>query len=366
MIYRKYRPRIFDDVYGQNLIIKVLKSFLKNLNSLPHGYLFAGPRGTGKTSTARIFSKALNCLNLEQNSYEPCEQCTNCEAINQNKFLDIIELDAASNRGIDEIRNLRDNIGFKPIQGKYKVFIIDEAHMLTKEAFNALLKVLEEPPKHVIFILATTEPEKIPATVISRLQRFDFRRISINEMIKKLKKITEKEGISATDGALYLIAEESDGALRDAETLLERIILSLNPHKTINEEYVEQFLGKVNSLRILAFLEVLLEKNFEEAIKMIHDIYANGYDLLIFTRSLIKILRDMLIIKIYPYWQNQLAKEYSEELINKLTTLVQKIDLEKIKKFIKVFSEAEFNFKKDPPLITLPLEMAVAELILQN
>jgi DNA polymerase-3 subunit gamma/tau len=238
--------------------------------------------------------------------------------------------------------------------------------MLTKEAFNALLKVLEEPPKHVIFILATTEPEKIPATVISRLQRFDFRRISINEMIKKLKKITEKEGISATDGALYLIAEESDGALRDAETLLERIILSLNPHKTINEEYVEQFLGKVNSLRILAFLEVLLEKNFEEAIKMIHDIYANGYDLLIFTRSLIKILRDMLIIKIYPYWQNQLAKEYSEELINKLTTLVQKIDLEKIKKFIKVFSEAEFNFKKDPPLITLPLEMAVAELILQN
>ncbi|MCS7183993.1 MAG: DNA polymerase III subunit gamma/tau [Patescibacteria group bacterium] len=364
MIYRKYRPKTFTEICGQDLIIKVLKSFLKHLNSLPHGYLFAGQRGTGKTSTARIFAKALNCLNLEKNSYEPCNNCFNCEAINQNKFLDIIELDAASNRGIDEIRNLKENIGFKPIQGKYKVFIIDEAHMLTKEAFNALLKVLEEPPKHVIFILATTEPEKIPPTILSRLQRFDFRRISINEIIKKLKKIAQEENCEITDGALYLIAEESEGALRDAETLLERIMLSLNPHKNINEEYVEQFLGKISAIRILEFINFILNKDFEYSLKMIHNIYNEGYDFIIFTRSLIKILREILMIKIYPLWKNQLNKEYNEELIKKILEIANKIDLETNKKLIRVFSEAELGLKKDPPLITLPLELAIAELIL--
>lgn len=364
MIYRKYRPKTFNELYGQDLIIKILKSFLKNLNSLPQGYLFAGQRGTGKTSTARIFAKALNCLNLENNNYEPCENCINCESINQNKFLDIIELDAASNRGIDEIRNLKENIGFKPIQGKYKIFIIDEAHMLTKEAFNALLKVLEETPKHVIFILATTEPEKIPSTVISRLQRFDFRRISLKDIVEKLKKICDKENIEITYGALYLIAEESEGSLRDAETLLERIILTLNPHKTVNEEYIEQFLGKISNWKILDFLELILEKKFDDSIKTIQEIYADGYDLIIFTRSLIKILRDLLMIKIYPQWKNQLLREYNEELVNRLVDLSHKIELATIKKLIKVFSETEINFKKDPPLITLPLEMAVAELIL--
>jgi DNA polymerase-3 subunit gamma/tau len=364
MLYRKYRPKTFSEIYGQNLIIKILKSFLKNINSLPQGYLFAGQKGTGKTSTARIFAKALNCLNLEKNSYEPCNQCLNCENINKNKFLDIIELDAASNRGIEEIRNLKENIGFKPIQGKYKVFIIDEAHMLTKEAFNALLKILEEPPKHVIFILATTEPDKIPPTILSRLQRFDFKRISLQEMIKKLKKVAEEEEVTIDDGALYLIAEESEGSFRDAEVLLERIILSLNPHKIITADYVENFLGKVSHQKILEFLELLINKKFEEALKTVHEIYAGGYDLIIFIRSLIRILREMLIIKIYPLWKNQLNKEYNEELVKKIIDLSSKLSLEEIKKFIKIFSETEISLKKDPPLITLPLELAIAEILL--
>ncbi|GIW66349.1 MAG: hypothetical protein KatS3mg095_0247 [Candidatus Parcubacteria bacterium] len=365
MIYRKYRPKKFNEIYGQDLIIKILKSFLKNIDFLPQGYLFAGQRGTGKTSTARIFAKSLNCLNLEKNSYEPCDNCQNCIAINENKFLDIIELDAASNRGIDEIRNLKENIGFKPIQGKYKVFIIDEAHMLTKEAFNALLKVLEEPPKHVIFILATTEPEKIPITVLSRLQRFDFKRISIADIVKKLKKIAQQENVEITEGALYLIAEESEGALRDAETLFERIILSLNPVKIINEEYIENFLGKVNTNKILNFLELIINNEFEKSIQEIHNIYNDGYDLIIFNRSLIRILRELLVFKIYPLWKNQINKEYSQEIVEKIINLGNKLDLEKIKKLIKIFSETELLLKKDPPIITLPLEVAVAELILK-
>ncbi|GIW65969.1 MAG: hypothetical protein KatS3mg094_488 [Candidatus Parcubacteria bacterium] len=364
MIYRKYRPKNFNEIYGQDLIIKILKSFLKNINFLPQGYIFTGQRGTGKTSTARIFAKALNCLALEENNYEPCNNCQNCQAINENKFLDIIELDAASNRGIDEIRNLKENIGFRPIQGKYKIFIIDEAHMLTKEAFNALLKILEEPPKHTIFILATTEPEKIPTTVLSRLQRFDFKRISLIDITKKLKKIAEKENVQITEGALYLIAEESEGALRDAETLFERIILSLNPIKIINEEHIEQFLGKVSSNKILNFLKLIINKKFEESIKEIHNIYNNGYDLIIFNRSLIKILRDLLVLKIYPLWKNQLLKEYNQELIEEILDLANKLELEDVKKLIKVFSESEILLKKDPPLITLPLEIAIAELIL--
>ena len=364
MLYRKYRPQIFKEIIGQDIIVKILKNFIKNKEKIPQGYLFAGPRGTGKTSTARIFAKALNCLELIENDYEPCNKCTNCEAINKGQFLDLIELDAASNRGIDEIRNIKEHIGFRPIQGKYKVFIIDEAHMLTEPAFNALLKTLEEPPKHTIFILATTEPEKIPPTILSRVQRFDFRRISIKDIAKKLKEIAQNEGIDISERALYLIAEESGGALRDAETLLEKLMLSLNPHKFISEEHVEEFLGKVSNKEILEFLETLLDKNFEEAIKKVHKVYENGFDLIVYTRSILKILRDILVLKNLPAWKNQLAKDYEEELIEKILNISNKIKTEDLKKLIKLFSEAEMNIKKDPPILTLPLELAVAEYIL--
>lgn len=364
MYYRKYRPQKFNEIVGQEIIVKILKNFLKNKESIPQGYLFAGPRGTGKTSTARIFAKALNCLHLEKNDYEPCDECINCQNINHNQFLDLIELDAASNRGVDEIRNLKEHIGFKPIQGKYKVFIIDEAHMLTEPAFNALLKTLEEPPSHVIFILATTEPDKIPPTILSRVQRFDFKRIALKDVVKKLKHIAEKEVIQVTDSALYLIAEEAGGALRDAETLFEKIVLSLNPHKIINEEYVEEFLGKISNREILNFLELFYQKNFESAIKKIHQAYEEGYDLLVFTKSIIKILRDILILKILPKWESQLQKTYPEELVIKIINLAKSNSVEDIKKAIKLFSDAENGIKRDPPFLTLPLEIAVAEFCL--
>lgn len=366
MLYRKYRPKNFKEIVGQDIIVKILKNFLKNKDKLPHAYLFAGQRGTGKTSTARIFAKALNCLNLEKNDYEPCNECINCEAINKGQFLDLIELDAASNRGIDEIRNIKEHIGFRPIQGKYKVFVIDEAHMLTEPAFNALLKTLEEPPLHSIFILATTEPEKIPPTILSRVQRFDFRRIPIKDIVKKLKEILKNEGYEASDEALYLIAEESGGALRDAETLLEKLILSLNPHKTLEVEYVENFLGKVSNREILIFLKNLIDKNFEESIKKIHEIYENGYDLLIFTKGVLKILRDILVLKTLPLWKSQLVKNYDEESLKTIIELTEKLDLENTKKLIKEFYEAELNLKRDPPILTLPLELAVAEYIFEN
>ncbi len=364
MLYRKYRPQNFQEIIGQDIIVKILKNFLKNKENIPQGYLFAGQRGTGKTSTARIFAKALNCLNLEKNNYEPCNECVNCQNINKGQFLDLIELDAASNRGIDEIRNIKENIGFKPIQGKYKVFIIDEAHMLTEPAFNALLKTLEEPPKHVIFILATTEPDKIPPTILSRVQRFDFKRISLKDIVKKLKYIAEKENVEVSDSALYLIAEEAGGALRDAETLFEKIILSLNPHKVINEEYIEEFLGKISIKEAINFLELLFNKNFEEAIKKIHKIYEDGYDLLVFTRTIIKILRDLLVLNTLPKWELHLQKIYPDEIVEEFKKLSAKVKTDDIKKCLKLFTEAESSIKRDPPFLTLPIEMAIAEFCL--
>jgi len=366
MIYRKYRPKNFEEVIGQDIIVKILKNFIKNENKLPQGYLFSGQRGTGKTSTARIFAKALNCINIHNNNYEPCDKCINCKNINEGKFLDLIELDAASNRGIEEIKNIKENIGFKPIHGRYKVFIIDEAHMLTKEAFNALLKTLEEPPKHTIFILATTEPEKIPQTILSRVQRFDFKRIPISLMVEKLKKIAKEENIEITDGALYLIAEESDGALRDAETIFEKITLSLTDIKVINEESVENFFGKLSYNKVLDFIELIILKDFDKSINFLQKVYGEGYDILIFNKSIIKFLREILVIKIFPQWKSQLNKEFSEEIIKRLDILSQKLTLEDIKRLIKIFIEAEYSIKKDPPFIILPLELAIAEIMLNS
>jgi DNA polymerase-3 subunit gamma/tau len=363
MIYRKYRPKKFNEIKGQEIIVKILKNFLANINDIPQGYLFSGQRGTGKTSTARIFAKALNCLNLDKD-YEPCDKCVNCQSFNSFQFLDLIELDGASNRGIDEIRNLKEHIGFKPMQGKFKVFIIDEAHMLTEPAWNALLKTLEEPPKHAIFILVTTEPEKIPLTILSRVQRFDFRRISLKDIVEKLKMICENEGIEADESSLSLIAEESEGALRDAETLLEKIILSLNPTKKINVEYVENFLGKVSKFKILEFLKNLFNKNLEECIKFVDDIYKEGFDLLIFNKDVVKILRNILMLKTVPYWKNHLQKEYSEEFLEKIFELSKNLSLEDIQKAIRLFLDSEISFKKDPPIPTLPLEISIAEFIL--
>jgi DNA polymerase-3 subunit gamma/tau len=220
-IYRKWRPQSFEDIVGQNHITQTLKNAIK-MNRIGHAYLFSGPRGVGKTTTARIFAKALNCQNGPTET--PCNECSRCIRINQGQSMDVLEIDGASNRGIEEIRELRSKIGFAPAEGKYKIYIIDEVHMLTDPAFNALLKTLEEPPGQVLFIFATTAPYKVPNTILSRCQSFYFRRISIEEMMEKLKRITEEEKINIDSSSLRLIAEGATGSMRDAESILDQVI----------------------------------------------------------------------------------------------------------------------------------------------
>jgi DNA polymerase-3 subunit gamma/tau len=238
VLARRYRPQNFDELIGQSHVALTLKNALA-LNRIAHAYLFSGPRGVGKTSAARILAKSLDCEKRKDHS--PCNTCVSCEEITKGISMDVIEIDGASNRGIDEIRNLRENVKFAPVSGKYRIYIIDEVHMLTKEAFNALLKTLEEPPPHVIFIFATTEPYKVPLTIISRCQRFDFRRVSVNEIVKHLQYIAGKENIDVEDEALYLIAQASEGSMRDSQSLLDQAVSYSG--KKIAKKDVQDFLG---------------------------------------------------------------------------------------------------------------------------
>jgi DNA polymerase-3 subunit gamma/tau len=370
MFYRRYRPKFFREVVGQEIPLRILKSFLK-IPKPPHGYLFAGERGTGKTSVARIYAKALNCL--ESKDSEPCGHCRICQLFNENRFLDLIEIDAASHRKIEDIRNLQEHIGFRPIQGKYKVFIIDEAHSLTEEASNALLKTLEEPPFHAIFILATTEPDRILPTIHSRVQRIDFRRISLPQVVAKLKLIAENEGFDYEEQALYLIAEEANGSLRDAETLLEKIALSLNfhpprkrgdegeAHSKITEDLVADFLGYLSQNRVLEFLEIVSQKNINSALDFIFKIYSQGYDLNLFIKSFLKIVRQLLLLKTSPIYAKHLEAEKSQETIEKMKNLAEKFKIEDLKRLSYLFFEADLNLKKEPPSLLLPLELALIE-----
>lgn len=360
MFYRKYRPKNFNEVVGQEIVIRILKNMIKR-GEILHGYLFAGERGTGKTTVARIFAKTINCLNPQEG--EACEKCQICKLWDEGKFLDIVEIDAASHRKIDDVRSLQEHIGFKPLQGKYKVFIIDEAHMLTEEAFNALLKTLEEPPKHAIFILATTEPSKIPPTILSRLQRLDFKRISLPQIVEKLKRILENEKIGYEEEALYLIAEEAEGSLRDAETLLEKVVISLNPEPKITQDYVAEFLGQISTNKVLNFLDNLLDKKTDLALEFLHDIYKNGYEISSFLKSLIKILKEIIFIKVNKNFVKHLSSERSPEITEKMSELAAKADLETFKKLLRFLFEADSLLKKEPPHPLLPLEIAVIEFV---
>lgn len=290
---RKWRPQRFDEVVGQDHITTTLKNALKS-NRLAHAYIFTGSRGVGKTTTARILAKAINCLNPVD--FEPCNQCAVCKSINDFQSLDIIEIDGASNRGIDDIRNLRESVRYAPTVGKYKVYIIDEVHMLTTESFNAFLKTLEEPPSHTIFIFATTDIHKVPLTIISRCQRFDFRRINLNIIKEQLKKIAESENIKINDKALTIIAKKADGAMRDAQSFFDQVVAFCG--NEVDADTVAKILNIIDQEIFFKVSDAIIEKNFQAAFDVIDLIHKSGWDFTDFLEGLVEHFRNILSVLI--------------------------------------------------------------------
>lgn len=286
----KYRPQNFDELTGQTHIVLSLKGAI-NSRAIGHAFLFAGPRGVGKTTMARIFAKSLNCINGPTTA--PCQECPSCKEITLSRSIDVIEIDGASNRGIEEIRNLRESIKYAPLQGRFKIYIIDEVHMLTQEAFNALLKTLEEPPASVIFILATTNPAKVPATIISRCQRFMFKRLSISEIIGRLKFIAEKEGLEITEKALYYLALRADGSIRDGESILEQ--LSSFVEGKITEDHVFKLIGFLSVDFYIDLINKILQKDLAQVFLLLNKSIEEGADVLEIYHGLINYFRKILL-----------------------------------------------------------------------
>lgn len=288
---RKWRPQKFEDVVGQEHITATLKNAIKT-NRIAHAYIFTGPRGVGKTTTARILAKALNCENPKD--FEPCNECAMCKTINDSQTMDIIEIDGASNRGIDEIRTLRESVKYAPTRGKYKVYIIDEVHMLTKESFNAFLKTLEEPPAHTIFIFATTDIHKVPLTIISRCQRFDFRRIQLDTIKSTLSNIAKEEKIKIDDKTLTLISKKADGALRDAQSLFDQVVSFCGDK--IDSETVAKMLNLIDDDLFFTISDAILEKDFNIVFQTTDKIYQNGWDFIDFNDGLLEHFRNILTV----------------------------------------------------------------------
>ena len=360
-LYRKYRPKSFEDVLGQKEIVEILRNAARQ-DKLAHAYLFYGSRGSGKTTAARLIAKIANCETRKNNKSfkekgEPCNKCSRCSEIDAGKALDIVEIDAASNRGIDEIRNLREGIRLSPASYDYKVFIIDEAHMLTREAFNALLKTLEEPPAHAILILATTEYEKIPATISSRTQKFHFKKLSIEEIVKKLSSVIAEEKIKVADEALELIAATADGSLRDAESLLDQMASLKNE---VGLEDVEKIIGKVGASRTADFSDFILKPNLSGALEYLNKLNGGGYNLIDFAKELIHYWRLILSLRFDPALENLFKHELTKKELERLKTHSQLVIPEKhinfVKSLIRAYSEMRYS-----PFAIVPLEVAIIE-----
>ncbi len=351
-LYRKYRSQDFDEIIGQEPIISTLKNAIKN-NRIAHAYLFTGPRGTGKTSTARIFAKALNCA--ARKGTNPCGKCDQCIKITNGHAVNVIEIDAASNRGIDDIRDLRDKIAYKPVEGLYKVYIIDEVHMLSPEAFNALLKTLEEPPSDTVFILATTEPQKVPVTISSRCQRFDFGRISADKVVEHLKEIAKKEKIKIEDEALESIARASEGSLRDALSLIDQ--LSSYCGDTIKADNVAEVLGTSEPQFLFDLGNAILNGSEKEAILLVDKAVLSGVAVPQLTKDLLWHFRNLVLSKIGSDEILEIPKAQREAL----KADSEKAGLEKLKFAVKKLSsaDAEMKWVRAPRML---LEMALIEL----
>lgn len=335
-LYRSYRPQDFKSVAGQRHVVTTLQNAIK-LNKVAHAYLFSGPRGTGKTSMAKIMAKALNCVHGP--TIEPCNECEICKGITKGTISDIVEIDAASNNGVDEIRDLRDKVKYLPSECRYKVYIIDEVHMLSQGAFNALLKTLEEPPSHVIFILATTEPHKIPATILSRCQRFDFQSLDKADIVERLQYVLNAENIKATPEAVDLIAESSEGGMRDALSLLDQSI-SYSTDDVISEDDVLAVSGNISSQIILHMLKEALESNSAEVLKSLGEIISDGKEIPRIINDVIIFLRDALLAKIGS--SNSLKSAYKTE---EYQVFLAKISNEIIYKWLDILNDTLNNIK---------------------
>ena len=333
-LYRKFRPMTFSEVVGQEHITRTLKNQIIT-NRVGHAYLFNGGRGTGKTSSAKILARAINCLNPKDG--EPCNECEICKAALNGSLTDIVEMDAASNNSVEDIRSIREEVNFLPTKAKYRVYIIDEVHMLSTGAFNALLKTLEEPPEHVKFILATTEPQKLPATILSRCQRFDFKRISNDDIKKRLKIVCEESKINITEGALNIIAILSDGAMRDALSILERCNQDTD---TIDEDKVKDLAGIPKTIYVSSIVKNILEYNVEGTVQSIDNILNEGKDLENFVWEILKYVKDMLVYK-----SSKKAELYSEEEIKEMDDMLNGVSSERLVNLIYSLSEIQNNMK---------------------
>ena len=364
VLYRKYRPQTFSEIIGQEHIVQTLTNAISS-GMISHAYLFAGPRGTGKTTVARLLAKAVNCQNRKNSEYEPCNQCSSCTEIVEGRSLDLIEIDAASHRGIDEVRELREGIRFVPTKSKYKVFIIDESHQITREAANALLKTLEEPPSHAIFVLATTEIQKMIPTIISRCQRFDFRKLTVPEIIKRLEIISEKEKARIERAALELIALNSGGSIRDGESLLDQVLTfsgTAGREGQIKAEDIKDLLGLVEIELVSQFTDFLSEKKAPEAVNFLNEITEKGIDLQEFSKALINYLRQALILRLTgpSAEDNPIITGLTKEEFQRLEKQAAVFKKEELRNILNLFLE-DNNKMKYSPIPQLPLELAIIE-----
>lgn len=331
-LYREYRPLVFDDVIGQDHIIRTLKNQIKE-NSMSHAYLFCGTRGTGKTTTAKILSRAVNCKADDQD--HPCNQCSSCQSILDSSNLDVIEIDAASNNSVDDIRELRDTVKYTPANSKYKVYIIDEVHMLSQGAFNALLKTLEEPPSYVIFILATTEPNKIPATILSRCQRFDFKRVSVGDLIDRMKLICQSESIDIDEDALRIIARNGQGSVRDALSILDKC-LSFGGNILTGDQVLE-LLGGSDPDQLLKMAKSIMDSDVCKSMEMIEDYFMWGKDLRLLVDDITDFFRSLMMVKIFGQASDlvDLTRDQAQTMMG----LAKDIDTEEIIRILTILSD---------------------------
>ncbi|TCO72649.1 DNA polymerase III subunit gamma/tau [Marinisporobacter balticus] len=354
-IYRKWRPKVFEDVVGQDHITQTLRNQIKNDN-IAHAYLFCGTRGTGKTSTAKILARAVNCLNPDDHN-NPCNTCEICTGIQHESIMDVVEIDAASNNGVDDIRELRENVKYPPTKGRYKVYIIDEVHMLSTGAFNALLKTLEDPPYYVIFILATTEPHKIPATILSRCQRFDFKRVTEEDIVKRMSYICGQMRIKVEERGLKLIARNADGALRDALSILDQCV-SFGVGEITYKDVID-ILGVVSDSFLFSLVDYIVDRDVKNAIELIEELVASGKDIQQFIKDMIEHYRNLMMTKVSKELKGLI--NLSEENIERLMTQGKNVQMNTIMRTIRELSQTSVDAKwaTQPRIL---LEVAVIKL----